>query len=146
LIKTVADSLWLVADGKLRVFDGDLDDYQQWMRLRARADAADADGAATTGAKKGAPKAAVSKGAPKDASNARSLSRLRREIAEIEKRIAEIAAQRAKVEEDLCNQPLNQELQTRYADLNRDAAALESRWMEVGAALEAAETPAGEAG
>src|SRR5277367_2034190 len=28
LIKTVADSLWLVADGKLQDFDGDLDDYQ----------------------------------------------------------------------------------------------------------------------
>src|SRR5271155_1548150 len=36
LIKTVADSLWLVADGRLRVFDGDLDDYQQWMRSRGR--------------------------------------------------------------------------------------------------------------
>src|SRR4029077_9355127 len=30
LIQTVADSLWLVAHGKVRLFDGDLDDYQQW--------------------------------------------------------------------------------------------------------------------
>jgi ATP-binding cassette subfamily F protein 3 len=137
LIKTVADSLWLVADGKLRVFDGDLDDYQQWMRSRAKADAADADGAA---------KNAGSKRARSDAPNARRLNQLRREIADIEKRIAGIAAQRTQVEEELCNHPLNQELQAEYADLNRDAAELESRWMEVGAVLEAAETAAGEAG
>ena len=37
LIKTVADTLWLVADGKLRTFDGDLDDYQEWLKSRGRA-------------------------------------------------------------------------------------------------------------
>src|SRR5580692_1797721 len=36
LIKTVADSLWLVADGKLEAFDGDLDDYQRWLRSRGK--------------------------------------------------------------------------------------------------------------
>ena len=134
LIKTVADSLWLVADGRLRVFDGDLDDYQQWLRC---------DNAATKGAKRSASKDPGSKGASKDAVNVR---RLRREIAEIEKRIAEITAQRTQVEEELCNHPLNPGLQAQYADLNRDAAALEGRWMEAGAELEAAETPAGETG
>src|ERR1700677_2402407 len=32
LIKSVADALWLGADGKLQEFAGDLDDYQQWLR------------------------------------------------------------------------------------------------------------------
>ncbi|MFT7235383.1 MAG: ATP-binding cassette subfamily F protein 3 [Methylophagaceae bacterium] len=30
LIRTVADDLWLVADGQAKTFDGDLDDYRQW--------------------------------------------------------------------------------------------------------------------
>jgi ATP-binding cassette, subfamily F, member 3 len=141
LIKTVADSLWLVADGRLRVFDGDLDDYQQWMRSRAKTAAADGDSAATKGAKR-----SLSKGASKDAPNARRLNQLRRELAELEKRIVEVTARRTQVEEELYNHPLNQELQGQYADLNREAAALESRWMEAGAELEAAETPAGETG
>jgi hypothetical protein len=34
---------------------------------------------------------------------------------------------------------MNQALQTEYATLNRDTASMESRWMEVGAAIEAAE-------
>jgi len=31
LLRTVADDLWLVSDGHAKVFDGDLDDYRQWM-------------------------------------------------------------------------------------------------------------------
>jgi hypothetical protein len=34
-------------------------------------------------------------------------------------------------------------LQSQHADLTRDAAALETRWMEIGTAIEAAETRAG---
>src|ERR1700723_1086572 len=88
LIKTVADSLWLVADGRLRVFDGDLDDYQQWMRSRGR----------TAPASKAAPRSNPV-GTPKGASGARGgLRKLRREIAGIERRIAAIAAERITVE------------------------------------------------
>ncbi|MDB6098246.1 MAG: transporter ATP-binding protein, partial [Gammaproteobacteria bacterium] len=39
LIKSVADTLWLVADGKLQEFRGDLEDYQQWLRSRGKAEA-----------------------------------------------------------------------------------------------------------
>ena len=70
------------------------------------------------------------------------LSKLRRDIAEIEKRIAAIPPRRAPVEEELCKTPLNRGLQAQYADLTRDAAAMENRWMEVGTELETAETPA----
>ncbi|MGC1519911.1 MAG: ATP-binding cassette domain-containing protein [Steroidobacteraceae bacterium] len=134
LIKTVADSLWLVADGRLRVFDGDLDDYQQWMRSRGKT----APAAAPKGAQRSSP-ARGPKGAPGAAA---SLRKLRREIADIEKRIAAIAAERVTVEEALCKNPLDNGLQARYADLNRDAASGESRWMEIGAVIEAAEMQA----
>ena len=138
LIKTVADSLWLVADGKLQVFDGDLDDYQQWLRSRAKA----APPAASKRASKAAPKSAA-----RDAARARGgVSKLRRESAEIEKRIAAITDRRTLVEEELCRQPLNQALQSEYAELTADAASMETRWMEVGTALEAAEAESGEAG
>ena len=32
LLKATTDQLWLVADGKLGEFDGDLDDYKEWAR------------------------------------------------------------------------------------------------------------------
>ncbi len=31
LLRTVADDLWLVSDGQAKPFDGDLDDYRQWL-------------------------------------------------------------------------------------------------------------------
>jgi ATPase components of ABC transporters with duplicated ATPase domains len=31
LLRATADELWLVADGALALFDGDLDDYRQWV-------------------------------------------------------------------------------------------------------------------
>jgi ATP-binding cassette subfamily F protein 3 len=36
LLRTVTDSLLLVADGKVTPFDGDLDDYRQWVKDRER--------------------------------------------------------------------------------------------------------------
>ena len=34
LLRTTADSLWLVANGGMQPFDGDLDDYRDWLRQR----------------------------------------------------------------------------------------------------------------
>ncbi len=34
LIRAVADELWLVADGEARLFDGDLEDYKEWIESR----------------------------------------------------------------------------------------------------------------
>ena len=77
LIKTVADSLWLVADGTLEVFDGDLDDYQQWLKTRAKTEQA------------GQLKPASTRKAPRD-----SLVLLRRELEQIERRIRQLEIER----------------------------------------------------
>ncbi|MBW8078393.1 MAG: ATP-binding cassette domain-containing protein [Gallionella sp.] len=34
LIRAVADELWLVADGEAKLFDGDLEDYKDWIESR----------------------------------------------------------------------------------------------------------------
>jgi ATP-binding cassette, subfamily F, member 3 len=39
LLRATTDELWLVADGKLAPFDGDLDDYRAWVLERARRNA-----------------------------------------------------------------------------------------------------------
>jgi ATP-binding cassette, subfamily F, member 3 len=39
LLRATVDELWLVADGKVRPFDGDLDDYRAWVLDRARRNA-----------------------------------------------------------------------------------------------------------
>ena len=130
LIKTVADSLWLVAGGKLTAFDGDLDDYQQSLRSRDKAEPRAAGNAAPRRARQAAPAALKSRN---------RVSALRRELGQIETRITAIAAERALIEEELCKNPTHGGLQEQHADLMRDGASLETRWMEVGTELESAE-------
>jgi ATP-binding cassette subfamily F protein 3 len=140
LIKTVADSLWLVADGKLEAFDGDLDDYQQWLRSRGKT----ASAAARADVPKRTPRAAAARTAPTgDSKSRRRLSELRREIQQIETRIAAIAEERTLIEAELCKDPMHGGLQAQHADLTRDEAAMETRWMEIGTAIEAAEAQIG---
>jgi ATP-binding cassette subfamily F protein 3 len=123
LIKTVSDTLWLVADGKLQVFDGDLDDYQQWLKSRAKAHQAAAD------------KSKLQKKPPRD-----TLAQLRRELDQIERRIDAVAAERASLQAALAGSAQEStQLTAKQSRLIRDAALLEARWMEVGTAIEAAE-------
>ena len=143
LIKTVADSLWVIADGKLTVFEGDLDDYQQGLRAGVKTGPAEAKSAVPKRARQDA---AVDARAAARAAALKSrgrMSALRRELGQIEERIAAIAAERSLIEGELCKDPMHRGLQAQHADLMRDAASMETRWMELGTALEAAEHQAG---
>jgi hypothetical protein len=62
----------------------------------------------------------------------------------VEQRIAAIAAERTSIEARLCEEPMHGGLQAQHADLIRDAVSMESRWMELGTALEVAEAQDGE--
>ena len=52
LLRTTADSLWLVANGGAQPFVGDLDDYRDWLRQREAGVAADEPAGATRKQKK----------------------------------------------------------------------------------------------
>ncbi len=127
LIKSVADTLWLVADGNISVFDGDLDDYQQWLKLRGK-------------------KPTMSAVRKPSANLPDTLSILRREFIRIEKRIASISADRTRTETELLSS-LNSgkiaecvKLKEKHARASRDIASLEARWLEVGTDIELAES------
>jgi ATP-binding cassette, subfamily F, member 3 len=139
LIKSVADTLWLVADGRLQAFDGDLDDYQLWLRSRAKSRPDSRKQAATKTAAAAAP-AANSAGARKTATRRDPLSRLRQRLDKVEASIAAIAQERLLLDAELAANPLHDTLKKRLANLARDAAYLEAQWMEIGTAIEAAES------
>jgi ATP-binding cassette subfamily F protein 3 len=155
LIKSVADALWLVADGKLQEFAGDLDDYQQWLRSHGNAapagvavKAAPARKATPTGNAAPAHKAAAtqrsSKPVDRKATRRDPVAKLRQQLEQVEARIAAVAAERALAEAEFAANPLEPKLAMRRANLQRDAAYLESQWMEIGTAIEAAEAQAEE--
>jgi ATP-binding cassette, subfamily F, member 3 len=130
LIKSVADTLWLVADGKLQEFAGDLDDYQHWLRSRGKAQPSAPLGTA------GKKLAAAHVPAEKPARRRDPLSRLRRQLEQVEARIATLAAERTLLEAELAAHPTHARLAMRRANLERDAAYLETQWMEIGTAIE----------
>jgi ATP-binding cassette, subfamily F, member 3 len=136
LIKSVADTLWLVADGRLQEFAGDLDDYQQWLRSRGKMSPpapSDARHKSGGGGKKAAVPAAP---AEKKAARRDPLGRLRQQLEQVETRIAALAAERSLLDAEFAASPLENKLNMRRANLQRDTAYLESQWMEIGTAIE----------
>jgi ATP-binding cassette, subfamily F, member 3 len=135
LIKSVADTLWLAADGKLQEFAGDLDDYQQWLRSRGNA----APPAAAPAAAASAAVSAKNVQLPDKATRRDPLLKLRQQLEQIEARIAAVTAERTLAEAEFAADPGEQKRAMRRANLQRDAAYLESQWLEIGTAIEAAE-------
>ncbi len=142
LIGLTCETFWRVADGQVTPFDGDLDDYAQWLRRRDRsADAAPAQG--------GVVAAVVDAGSSRDrrrlAAEQRERERpLRRKLKDAETRLAAVERELAEVESQLADPGLYLKpgnaaaiLMQRQGGLRREREALETTWLEVGEALEA---------
>src|SRR5579871_1573259 len=133
LVELVADRLWLVADGTVRPFDGDLDDYRALLAERARS----------------APKpdAANRRDERRERADARAvLAPLRKQARDAEARLAKLATERAALEKTLADPALyvptrKSEIaaaNARLAAIRRLAAAAEAEWLAAEEALEAA--------
>jgi ATP-binding cassette subfamily F protein 3 len=154
LLREVCDEFWLVAGGAVKPFDGDLDEYQQWLLEQSReaARAAKAGRAESRPAPAAeappptAPIAVVARDDRKAGADARrkataELKPLKTELASLEQRIAEATATRDRIGAALSSADL---APSERADLGRqlrqvgDALeAMETRWLEVGARIEA---------
>jgi len=134
LVELVADRLWLVGDGTVTPFDGDLDDYRALLVERARPAAK--------------PDTAPSKREERrDRAEARAANApLRKRAKDAEAKLAKLAAERAQIEARLADPALYApgkaekvtEAQTRLAAINRETEAAELDWLEAAEALEAA--------
>ncbi len=136
LIKMVADSLYLVADGRVQAFDGDLDDYQRWLKARGKTTQPAPEERKSTRTRPS--KAAVSMSGKREGA-------LRRELLELEGKLERLHAERAQIDAELNDPGIY--ARERAADLRRlnecrsslvkDLDAVEAQWLETGAALEA---------
>ena len=118
LLRATTDELWLVADGALSAFDGDLDDYREWARARRYGDESGLDSA---------------RSAPDRRAQRRTEAAERQRLAELKKplqrRLAELEAEMQRLETE------RRELETwlateeAYADESKETlvAALERR-------------------
>ena len=133
LVDLVADTLWLVADGTVKPFDGDLDDYRALLTERARP----------------APKADA--GSLRDDRRARADARaavapLRKAAKDAEARIAKLTSERKRLEAKLADPDLYTSVrkgevaaaQSTLAALKRQLATAETEWLVAEEALELA--------
>jgi ATP-binding cassette subfamily F protein 3 len=137
LIELVADRLWLVADGTVTPFDGDLDDYRAVLAESGRAQ---------TGKAAPAPSRVDDRRARAEARAA--LAPLRRQAEAAENTIARLSAERATIEAKLADPQLYagagrpDEIaaqNARLAAIAREIAAAEEAWLSASAALEEAQ-------
>ncbi len=145
LLRATTDALWLVADGRVAPFDGDLDDYRDWVLSRQRRGATAAPLAPSEAGGSAADRR-TQRRAEAEARQKRYAQKkpLADRLAQIEREMEALTRERDVLEDALAS-PLA------YADANRDVlkdtlarrgdvtwqlARLEAEWLDVGAALE----------
>ncbi|MFN9154616.1 MAG: ATP-binding cassette domain-containing protein [bacterium] len=152
LLRSTADEFILVADGKVEPFNGDLDDYRQWLEQRTRAAARQAAKAqpqaqgasvpaAPPEAAEAAPKAAAAKATAAKTHDGRSTGGQRkpieREIAKLEQEIERLTTEKARLDAllgdpDLYLPPRQAELAAalaRSGDIGKRLDLAEADWM-----------------
>ena len=139
LLREVCDEFWLVADGALKPFDGDLDDYQRWLLERSREAAkAAADSSrklreetAAGGKRREDRKAAA---AARQA-RADEIKPLKKELTLTDHRLGVLFGERDKLEASFADAALSPEqiaeAGKRLKTVNEDIERLEGRWLEL---------------
>ena len=129
LIRAVADELWLIADGEAKLFDGDLEDYKNWIETRRPSETV------------AAPEKPRQEAAPKPKKKAllSKQAKLETELATVQAELSEISRQLADpATYAKCSGDEISSLNTRHESLEAKAAELEESWLELEMVLEEA--------
>ncbi|MDO6565056.1 ATP-binding cassette domain-containing protein [Amphritea sp. 1_MG-2023] len=135
LLRNTVDQFWLVAHGCVSPFDGDMDDYQQWLSAQRRV-----QNQTIEEPKENRSLSAAQKKEQKrlEAERRNALRPLRKAITQLETALDKITLERQRVETSLADVTLYEEsnkaqlklLLQQQADLRQKADAVESEWME----------------
>jgi ATP-binding cassette subfamily F protein 3 len=147
LLRLSCDELWLVDQGQVTPFAGDLDDYPAWLAARAQQGQ---PGASADSSKSGGERDARREQRRREAeARARTLP-LRRRLSALEQRMDQLSSRQAELETALGDNSLYQEdakqrllaLIAEKQQVDADLARVEHEWLEAGEALERAEAAA----
>lgn len=138
LLRAVCDSFWLVAKGTISDFDGDLDEYQQYLLDEARRQR---ESAGANNAPKSSPMAAASSNRNKPVS--RELKALQRDLDKLDQRIPALQAEKSLLENALAattNPATLTETGSKLHAIQDELDRLELRWLEVSEAIDACQS------
>ena len=141
LLRATADALWLVADGRVTPFDGDLDDYRDWVLARGRSVSDAAAAAASEAGDRRAQKRAEALARQESYARRKPLAD---RLARLDREIEALDAERKSLESWLASpeayagdqRDVLRERLARQGDLTWQLARLEAEWLEVSEALE----------
>jgi ATP-binding cassette subfamily F protein 3 len=128
LIRAVADELWLVADGEAKLFDGDLEDYKEWIETRRPRETAQVEKVKIVQPTRPNKKALQSRKTKLEA----ELNKAQSALADIDLQLGDPATYTAKSTLELNAMNAQREL------LQSKVSALEEGWLELEMALEEA--------
>lgn len=128
LVRAIADELWLVADGKVGLFDGDLEDYKKWIESRRSSDMAPSQSPKSQQktASKPNKKALLSKQSKLEA----ALTIAQKELAEASRQLADPATYTHRTRDEI------DKLSAIHANLEAKVAELEENWLALEMAME----------
>jgi ATP-binding cassette subfamily F protein 3 len=144
LLRATVDAFVRVADGTVEAFDGDLDDYAQWL-LQRPADGGAGPRAVDAGADAGGVSRREERRAAAEQRSRRAALRrpLERELADVEAALARIEARLGEIDGRLADPAAYRDAAAAAAlgrergALQRDREAAEARWLDLGTRLEA---------
>jgi len=142
LLRNSVDEFLLVADGKVEPFDGDLDEYQQWL-LKSKQD----NSASKKSNDSDAPKVDRKEQRRQAAEQRKQLQPLKKKVSKIETAIEKNETELSGIEEKLLDTTLYeaankaelQQIMQRQGELKQHNEELEEQWMELHEELEALE-------
>jgi ATP-binding cassette subfamily F protein 3 len=135
LLRSVCDQFWLVADGVVQDYDGDLDDYATWLEKRGSA-------VTTPAAPRVRSRDERREQRSRDAEARRGTAPKRQEIKSIETELAKLGQERGKLETELAgldygrNAAHARKVTERHAAVRQQIEQLETRWLELSERLE----------
>jgi ATP-binding cassette subfamily F protein 3 len=148
LLREVCDEFWLVADGGVRPFDGDLDDYQRWLleTSKEQAKALRESSAAAKTAVDAGPNRREDRKAAALARQQRAdqVKPLRKELNKIDNRLGVLFSERDAIEELFAQNTLSPpelaEKGKRLKLVGDEIEQLEGRWLELSTQIDAMTT------
>ncbi len=146
LLRTCADELLLVADGKAEPFDGDLDDYAAWLAAQRSAEKEPAADAVAEKAERLQQRAEAKASRQALLAERRKISK---EIEKLDKQLAKLQGEKGELDAQFAapdfyatvDRAQSEEMHKRAADLGEQIDEIELQWLELHEALDALPQP-----
>lgn len=139
LLRAVCDEFWLVSEGSVQPFDGDLEDYQRYLIDQARRRR---EAIRPVPQHSQTPESPANPATPtsKPARSNNRTQAMKKELAQLDDRLQTLGHQKASLEETLSGASLSvdqaTELSQRFEQIALELQQAEERWLELSAELE----------